>query len=99
MTLALAGAVVLPLLFLVLTGQAQSEVEVIERSGRLLLEQGTPYLPHSSEVSDYTPYLPAMALLGIPRVLFGDHSGAAKLLGDARIWCAAVFLLGLHGGT
>ncbi|MGX1759322.1 hypothetical protein ACWIG5_20800 [Streptomyces lydicus] len=97
-TVALAGAVVSPLLFLVLTGQAQSEVEVIERSGRLLLEQGTPYLPHPDEVSDYTPYLPAMAVLGIPRVLFGDHSGAARLLGDARIWCAAVFLVGLHGG-
>ncbi|MFI5618583.1 glycosyltransferase 87 family protein [Streptomyces sp. NPDC051567] len=94
--LALAGAVVVPLLFLVLTGRAQSEVDVIERSGRLLLEQGTPYLPHPRKVTDYTPYLPAMALLGIPKALVGDHGWAARLLGDARIWCAAVFLLCLH---
>ncbi|WP_328726457.1 glycosyltransferase 87 family protein [Streptomyces sp. NBC_00259] len=97
-TVALVGAVVAPLLFLVLTGRAQSEVDVIERSGRLLLEQGTPYLPHPDKVTDYTPYLPAMALLGIPKALTGDHSWAARLLGDARIWCAAVFVLCLHTG-
>ncbi|WP_411128162.1 glycosyltransferase 87 family protein [Streptomyces sp. x-19] len=95
-TAALAGAVVAPLLFLVLTGRAQSEVDVIERSGQLLLEQGTPYLPHPLKVTDYTPYLPAMALLGIPNALMGEHSWAAKLFGDARIWCAAVFVLSLH---
>ncbi|MFD6936703.1 hypothetical protein ACFWAP_11210 [Streptomyces goshikiensis] len=93
---ALVGAVVVPLVLLVLTGRAQSEVDVIERSGRLLLEQGTPYLSHPHKVADYTPYLPAMALLGIPKALVGDHGWAARLLGDARIWCAAVFLLCLH---
>lgn len=40
--LALAGAVVLPLLLLVLTGQAQSEVDVIERSGRAAVRDGDP---------------------------------------------------------
>ncbi|MFE2322374.1 hypothetical protein ACFXD5_00330 [Streptomyces sp. NPDC059385] len=95
-TVALIGAVVVPLVLLVLTGRAQSEVDVIERSGRLLLEQGTPYLPHPYKVTDYTPYLPAMALLGIPKALVGDHGWAARVLGDARIWCAAVFLLCLH---
>ncbi|MFD8411433.1 hypothetical protein ACFV2Q_06655 [Streptomyces sp. NPDC059650] len=93
---ALVGAVVVPLLFLVLMGRAQSEVDVIERSGRLLLEQGTPYLPHPHKVTDYTPYLPAMALLGIPKALAGDHGWVARLLGDARIWCAAVFFLCLY---
>ncbi|MFC8829547.1 glycosyltransferase 87 family protein [Streptomyces sp. NPDC057137] len=91
-TVALAGAVVLPLLLLVLTGQAQSEVDVIERSGRLLYERGTPYLDAPRRVEEYTPYLPGMALLGIPRALLGEHGWVARYFGDARVWCAAVFL-------
>ncbi|MFE5666153.1 glycosyltransferase 87 family protein [Streptomyces niveus] len=90
--LALAGAVVLPLLLLVLTGQAQSEVDVIERSGRLLYATGTPYLDAPRRVEEYTPYLPGMALLGMPRALLGEHGWAARYFGDARVWCAAVFL-------
>lgn len=90
--LALAGAVVLPLLLLVLTGQAQSEVDVIERSGRLLYATGTPYLDAPRRVEEYTPYLPGMALLGMPRALLGEHGWAALYFGDARVWCAAVFL-------
>ncbi|MFD4699946.1 glycosyltransferase 87 family protein [Streptomyces niveus] len=89
---ALAGAVVLPLLLLVLTGQAQSEVDVIERSGRLLYATGTPYLDAPRRVEEYTPYLPGMALLGMPRALLGEHGWAARYFGDARVWCAAVFL-------
>ncbi|MFF4446218.1 glycosyltransferase 87 family protein [Streptomyces sp. NPDC001502] len=91
---ALLGAVAVPLLWLVLTGQGQSEVTVIERSARLLLESGRLYVDRPARVEDYTPYLPGMALLGIPRALLGgDGSGdgwAVRLLGDARIWCAAV---------
>ncbi|MFE5845659.1 glycosyltransferase 87 family protein [Streptomyces niveus] len=90
--LALAGAVVLPLLLLVLTGQAQSEVDVIERSGRLLYATGIPYLDAPRRVEEYTPYLPGMALLGMPRALLGEHGWAARYFGDARVWCAAVFL-------
>ncbi|WP_244179019.1 hypothetical protein [Streptomyces rubellomurinus] len=86
--LAFAGAVVLPLLALVLTGRGQSEVGVIERSGTLLLHTGTPYLAEPRSVAEYTPYLPAMALLGLPRAVLG-----ATPLGDARLWCAAVFAL------
>ncbi|MEU8526322.1 hypothetical protein AB0C77_12105 [Streptomyces sp. NPDC048629] len=95
---ALAGAVVLPVLHLALTGQAQSEVRVIERAGALLLEQGTPYLPHPRDSLDYTPYLPGMALFGMPRVLLGDGPGALRLLGDARLWCAAAFFICLCVG-
>ncbi|MER6250250.1 glycosyltransferase 87 family protein [Streptomyces sp. NPDC001584] len=91
---ALLGAVAVPLLWLVLTGQGQSEVTVIERSARLLLESGRLYVDRPAHVGEYTPYLPGMALLGIPRALLGgDGSGdgwAVRLLGDARIWCAAV---------
>ncbi|MFI1281822.1 glycosyltransferase 87 family protein [Streptomyces sp. NPDC020858] len=90
---ALLGAVAVPLLWLVLTGQGQSEVTVIERSGRLLLESGRIYVDRPEQVEEYTPYLPAMALLGLPRALLGGDTGgdgwAVRLLGDARIWCAA----------
>ncbi|WP_243437507.1 glycosyltransferase 87 family protein, partial [Streptomyces sp. FH025] len=85
---ALVGAVLVPLLALVLTGRGQSEVGVIERSGQLLLHTGTPYLAEPQTVEEYTPYLPGMALLGLPRALLGDSP-----LGDARLWCALVFLL------
>ncbi|WP_371588781.1 glycosyltransferase 87 family protein [Streptomyces virginiae] len=90
---ALLGAVAVPLLWLVLTGQGQSEVTVIERSGRLLLDSGRLYVDRPAHVEEYTPYLPGMALLGVPRALLGgDGSGdgwVVRLLGDARIWCAA----------
>ncbi|GGS08286.1 hypothetical protein Snoj_12270 [Streptomyces nojiriensis] len=99
---ALLGAVAVPLLWLVLTGQGQSEVTVIERSGRLLLESGRLYVDRPAHVEEYTPYLPGMALLGIPRALLGGDGGAdgwvVRLLGDARIWCAAV-LFGCLGAA
>ncbi|MFF2044990.1 hypothetical protein ACFVVX_31705 [Kitasatospora sp. NPDC058170] len=90
--LALAGALVLPLLALVLTGQGQSEVGVIERSGAQLLHHGTPYLAEPRTVQEYTPYLPGMALFGLPRALLGADGWVVRLLGDARLWCAAAFL-------
>lgn len=84
---AVAGAVVLPLLVLIAVGGAQSEVHVVEDSGRLLLHSGSPYLPHPTDVDGYNPYLPGMALFGLPRALLG-----ATPLADARLWFAAVFL-------
>ncbi|MCM9082916.1 glycosyltransferase 87 family protein [Streptomyces spororaveus] len=90
---ALVGAVAVPLLWLVLTGQGQSEVTVVERSGRLLLESGRLYVDEPAVVGEYTPYAPGMALLGVPRALLGGDAGGdgwvVRLLGDARIWCAA----------
>ncbi|NXY94699.1 DUF2029 domain-containing protein [Streptomyces sp. BR123] len=98
LALALAGAVAVPLLYLVWTGQGQSEVAVIERSGRLLLDSGSPYVDRPGRVEEYTPYLPGMALFGIPRALLGESGGLPRLLGDARIWCAAALLGGMCGG-
>ncbi|MER7340053.1 glycosyltransferase 87 family protein [Streptomyces sp. NPDC000075] len=100
---ALLGAVAVPLLYLVLTGRGQSEVGVIERSGRLLLDTGKMYVDHPAGVGDYTPYLPAMSLFGVPRALldgaFGGGGGwAVRLLGDARIWCAAALFGGMAAG-
>jgi hypothetical protein len=84
---ALAGAVVLPLALLAAAGVGQLEVHVVERSGALLLRTGSPYVPHPAEVDDYNPYLPGMALLGVPHVLF-----AGTPLADARVWFCAAFL-------
>lgn len=60
---------------------AQPEVEVVERMARLLLDTGTPYAPATQLVrfQDYSPYLPAMALFGLPRAL------ADSPLTDARL--------------
>ncbi|MFE4393860.1 MULTISPECIES: glycosyltransferase 87 family protein [Streptomycetaceae] len=87
------GAVLVPLLLLVLDGRGQSEVGVIERSGSLLLHTGMPYLAEPRTVEEYTPYLPGMALLGLPRALLDGTPLGGSPLGDARLWCAAVFLV------
>lgn len=64
---------------------AQPEVWVVERSARLLLDNGTPYpdlslLDRAAHPDDYTPYGPSMTVFGLPRALFGD--GAFT---DARV--------------
>ncbi|MFD7639921.1 glycosyltransferase 87 family protein [Kitasatospora sp. NPDC059795] len=92
------GAVVLPLGALALTGRHQSEVTVVERSAALLLHTGSPYLPHPSHVVDYNPYLPAMSLFGLPRLLLGGAGPAVRVLGDARVWFAVAFLACLLAG-
>lgn len=72
---------------------AQPEVWVIERSAKLLLENGTPYvdvtaLGRAVEVNDYTPYGPVMTVFGLPRALFGGGP-VANALTDAR-WMFAL---------
>ncbi|MFE9771660.1 hypothetical protein ACFYOV_08320 [Streptomyces sp. NPDC005931] len=89
---AVTGAVVVPFALLVLTGAAQSEVGVVERSGLLTLRQFTPYLAEPRTVVEVTPYLPGMAVFGVPRALLGDGGPLPRLLGDARLWCATAFL-------
>ncbi|MEY9875487.1 hypothetical protein ABH931_004988 [Streptacidiphilus sp. MAP12-33] len=90
---ALVGAVVLPFGLLVLTGQAQSEVAVMERSMELMLRTGSPYAARPHGLADYNPYLPGQALFGLPHALgwFGP-------LGDARLWCAGFLALCLSAG-
>ncbi|MEW2368096.1 glycosyltransferase 87 family protein [Streptomyces sp. NPDC006656] len=95
---ALAGAVVVPLLYLLWSGAAQSEVQVIERAGRLLTQRATPYLDAPRSVVEVTPYLPGMALLGLPRAVLGTENPVVRVLGDARLWCAAVLLGCLWAG-
>ncbi|MES4829195.1 MULTISPECIES: glycosyltransferase 87 family protein [Streptomyces] len=79
---AVAGAVVAPLVGLVVTGLGQSEVAVIERSGRVLAATGSPYVTAPSAVGDFNPYLPGMALFGL-------------LPGDPRWWLGGVFVASL----
>ena len=68
---------------------SQPEVWVVERSARLLIDHGTPYLDLTAlgrppVPDDYTPYGPVMSVFGLPRALLGD-SGFT----DARL----VFIL------
>ncbi|BFO15978.1 glycosyltransferase 87 family protein [Streptomyces sp. KM77-8] len=79
---AVAGAVVVPLVSLVTAGLGQSEIAVVERSGRLLLTTGSPYVADPATVTDFDPYLPGMALFGV-------------LPGDARWWLGGAFAAAL----
>ncbi|GJF32810.1 hypothetical protein KNE206_55100 [Kitasatospora sp. NE20-6] len=89
---AVAGAVLLPLVLLAVHGRHQSEVMVVERSARLLLHSGNPYLAAPVRAADYNPYLPAMTLFGLPRAVLGSAGPVCELLGDARVWFALAFL-------
>lgn len=76
---------------------AQPEVWVIERSADLLLANGTPYvdvtvLGRVPEVNDYTPYGPVMAVLGLPRAVFGG-TALGDVVTDARVVFALVAVL------
>ncbi|GAA2485196.1 glycosyltransferase 87 family protein [Streptomyces gobitricini] len=79
---AVAGAVVVPLVSLVTAGLGQLEVAVVERSGQLLLTTGSPYVTGATAVADFNPYLPGMALFGV-------------LPGDARWWLGGAFVAAL----
>ncbi|MYR46736.1 hypothetical protein GTW67_32950, partial [Streptomyces sp. SID5910] len=81
---AVLGAVVVPLVGLVAAGLGQSEVAVVERSGRLLLTTGSPYLTDPAAVTDFNPYLPGMALFGV-------------LPGDPRWWLGGACVAALAG--
>ncbi|WP_181160310.1 glycosyltransferase 87 family protein [Streptomyces solincola] len=84
---AAVGALGIPLVWLTAVGLEQMEVGVVERAARHLLETGTPYLAHPVAVRDFNPYLPGMALFGLPHALFG-----ASVVTSARLWTLAGFL-------
>jgi hypothetical protein len=83
----LVGALGAPLLWLATRVSPTPEVQVISRSATLLLQHGTPYLAPGQFDNwlSYNPYLPAMAVFGLPRAL-----GANGLLGDPRVWMTLV---------
>ena len=89
----LAGALAAPVVWLATQATATADVAVVTRSAALLLHHGTPYLPLSQLAHGgflaYNPYLPVMAVFGLPRAL-----GVPGLAGDPRPWLAvATFLL------
>src|SRR5690348_1364802 len=64
----LAGALIGPAIWLMTQEPTPPDVAVVARSGVLLLHHGSPYLPMSALTGwlDYNPYLPVMALFGLP---------------------------------
>jgi hypothetical protein len=80
---AIGGALVAPLLWLILQAPATAEVLVIGRAADHVVKYGTPYLPPAQLTGwkSYNPYLPVMELFGLPRA-----AGLSGILGDTRIW-------------
>ena len=86
----LAGALAGPAWWLATREPVPPDVAVVARSGTLLLHHGTPYLPLPALAAGgwlaYNPYLPVMALFGLP--------GALGAPGETWPWLiAATFLL------
>jgi hypothetical protein len=91
--LSFVGALLAPLTWMAAKGLEQPEVWVVARSGSMLIHQGTPYasaaaLAATTNPNAYNPYLPVMALFGLPRAIFDGG-----LLTDPRIWFGVVFLI------
>jgi Glycosyltransferase family 87 len=86
----LAGALAAPLTWLATRVAPTAEVKVISQSAVVLLQHGTPYLPQGQldSVLSYNPYLPVMAVFGMPRAL-----GATGLFGDPRVWLTVVSII------
>jgi len=87
------GALLAPLTWMAAKGLEQPEVWVVARSGSMLIHQGTPYastaaLAATTNPNAYNPYLPVMALFGLPRAIFDGG-----LLTDPRIWFGVVFFV------
>jgi len=82
----LAGAMAAPVVWLATRVAPTAEVRVISQSALQLLHHGTPYLPQADLTSwlSYNPYLPVMAVFGLPKAL-----GATGLLADPRVWLSA----------
>jgi hypothetical protein len=93
LAVAVAGALAAPLVWLASREPVTPDALVVSRSGVLLLHHGSPYL-QSAQLTHggwlaYNPYLPVMAVFGLPKAL-----GLPGLLADPRPWlAAATFLL------
>ncbi len=85
LVVSIALALVAPLLWNSVAFPLEDGMKVIDRSAELLVHHGSPYLPAHEVRSwfSYNPYLPVMALSGMPAA-----AGWAGLLGNAGIWLA-----------
>jgi hypothetical protein len=95
LTVAVAGAVVAPLLWLATLMPAPAEVLVLTNGATHLLRHGTPYLPPSQLLTwtSYNPYLPVMEVFGLPRA-----AGLPGVLGDPRVW-VSLLTIALFAGA
>ncbi|HEV3382137.1 MAG TPA: glycosyltransferase 87 family protein [Trebonia sp.] len=87
----LIGGLLAPLSWMISKGLEQPEVAVVARSGAMLIHHGTPYastaaLATTTNPNAYNPYLPVMALFGVPRAL------ADSAFTDPRIWFGLAFV-------
>ena len=93
LAISVGGAVLVPLVWMATARTGQPEVGVVIRSAGMFLHRGTPYQgAHAIEAThnayNYDPYLPALAIFGLPRAWLGQG-----LLTDPRVWFGAVFAL------
>ncbi|HEX3513964.1 MAG TPA: glycosyltransferase 87 family protein [Trebonia sp.] len=91
--LAFLGGLIAPLGYLAAKGLMQPEVWVVADSGASLIHHGTPYtdaaaLAGTQNPNAFNPYLPVMALFGLPRAFFN-----LGLLTDPRVWFGIVFIV------
>jgi hypothetical protein len=86
LTIAVAGALVVPLLVFD-AGPFTDGMVVIARSAVLVLKSGTPYVPDAQTAGwlSYDPYMPAMAIFGLP-----SAAGLAGAVGNPALWLAVV---------
>ena len=91
LALSLAGALIVPLSWMAVTGRGEPEVAVIIRSAQLLVHHGTPYeasslLRNTHNPNAYNPYLPAMTFFALLWTV-APHNPLA----DPRVWFGVVF--------
>ncbi len=91
--LSFCGGLLVPLVWMAAKSLEQPEVAVVAQSAQSLIHHGTPYpsaatLAATQNPNVYNPYLPVMALFGLPRAIFGGG-----LLTDPRIWFGVVFIV------
>jgi len=89
----LCGAILFPLIWLIAHGYGEPEVGVVATSANTLIHHGTPYrsaqaLAGTTDPNQYNPYLPLMAVFGVPQAVFGHGP-----LTDPRVWFGVVFLV------
>ena len=92
LTAMVCGAILFPLLWLIAHGYGEPEVGVVAQSAHELIRDGTPYrstqaLAATTDPNQYNPYLPLMAVFGVPQALLGHG-----VLTDPRVWFGAVFI-------
>jgi hypothetical protein len=91
LVIAIGGAVLAPLAWMTTTGQGQPEVAVIVRSANMLVSHGDPYesqaqIAPTRNPNAYNPYLPALAVFGLPKAVHGPRP-----LADPRLWFGLSF--------